>query len=312
MCDQNGVCSCEENIVGDKCDSCLPGFYLVNANDTEGCRPCNCNPGGALSSECDLFTGQCICKTGIVGQTCSEAAPEYFFPTIDHIRLEAELSTGEPTPTTIIGNEDENSFFTGTGFSRVTDQTITLSIGSIVLPVGGEYEIIFRYNLEGILSWNSTVLTIIASSEEGQGPITCGSMPELPIGETTSLYSDWPMGIGLTTYRIFCLRGGRSYNFVLSNFNSGVPTGSPVLDIDSMVAILRQSMAVVELSDSILAVQYASCADSWRSLVDQPLACRDTTFTVSSAIYNGTLGGYNYNIMHNTYIHINTHQYLQY
>ena len=27
ICDDNGVCSCNANIINDKCDACAPGFF---------------------------------------------------------------------------------------------------------------------------------------------------------------------------------------------------------------------------------------------------------------------------------------------
>jgi hypothetical protein len=37
--------------------------------------PCNCNPTGSHSNECDQLGGLCKCKTNVVGQKCDQCAP---------------------------------------------------------------------------------------------------------------------------------------------------------------------------------------------------------------------------------------------
>ena len=291
MCDETGTCSCRPNVAGKKCDTCRPGYYQATSNDTEGCRPCNCNAGGALGSECNMLTGQCRCKQGIFGLTCSETIPGFYFPTIDYLRLEAEQAVGDSSA--LVQLEGEGMTFTGFGFYRVTERTSSIDLGSITPSVSGEYEVLFRYNLEDILIWNSTTLSITTSENEGNGAAICDGIPELSVGESTSQYTNWAFGIGMTISQDFCLRGGRSYNFQLSGFDSGINSDTVALDIDSLVVILISSSAVAPLSDPTTSMEYLSCVDDWKSLISQPFAnpaCEDITFVISTAVLNGTLG----------------------
>lgn len=51
-CDRvTGQCHCHANVIGTECDRCAPGFW--NLASGEGCEPCNCDPNGSFSSECN-------------------------------------------------------------------------------------------------------------------------------------------------------------------------------------------------------------------------------------------------------------------
>ncbi|XP_055695879.1 laminin subunit beta-1 [Lutzomyia longipalpis] len=41
----------------------------------DGATPCNCNPTGSLSKNCNDFGGNCQCKTNVVGRQCDRCAP---------------------------------------------------------------------------------------------------------------------------------------------------------------------------------------------------------------------------------------------
>ena len=108
-CDANGQCSCNTNVVGEKCDACAEGvvdfpscdkcaenFYHDHEHDEhdEGdhshdhhhgdwyheCKPCECNAEGSESLQCDDH-GKCPCKPNIAGDKCDKSVPGYFeFP----------------------------------------------------------------------------------------------------------------------------------------------------------------------------------------------------------------------------------------
>ena len=246
-----------------------------------------------------MFTGQCNCRPGVRGRTCSETIPGNFFPTIDHLRLEGETADGVPSYLIITSGEDE--LFTGTGYYTVIDRISIANFGTLVPPASGEYEVLFRYNLQGAMTWNTASLTIRASDEEGNGPAACS---ELPVGDSEFQYTMWMMGIGLTISQTFCLRGGRSYTFILGDFDSGQTDGTAVLDIDALVAIPVSVPGLRVFSDPELSAEYTSCVDSWRSLLTQPSAnpsCEEVTFAVSTELYNGTLG--RLAVSHASFIH---------
>ncbi|XP_053102816.1 laminin subunit beta-3 isoform X2 [Hemicordylus capensis] len=67
--DETGRCFCLPNVVGDKCDTCALNHWKIASG--VGCQPCSCDPWNSLSPQCNQFTGQCSCKEGYGGQTCS-------------------------------------------------------------------------------------------------------------------------------------------------------------------------------------------------------------------------------------------------
>ncbi|XP_077987019.1 laminin subunit alpha-1-like [Glandiceps talaboti] len=85
---QYGVCdNCQDNTMGDKCETCLSSFYknpfsLPGVNDTcddsevsfpcnESCITCNCSSTGTVPNTfCDQTSGQCVCKPNVGGRAC--------------------------------------------------------------------------------------------------------------------------------------------------------------------------------------------------------------------------------------------------
>ncbi|NXE92810.1 LAMB3 protein, partial [Menura novaehollandiae] len=67
--DETGSCFCLPNVVGSDCGQCAAGHWDLGSG--QGCRPCACHPRGSRSPHCNQFTGQCPCREGFTGQTCS-------------------------------------------------------------------------------------------------------------------------------------------------------------------------------------------------------------------------------------------------
>ncbi|KAG8447132.1 hypothetical protein GDO86_014548 [Hymenochirus boettgeri] len=72
--EQTGQCTCKPNIVGRRCERCVPGFYGY-----PNCRMCNCNRAGVEPSICNPITGQCHCKENVEGLTCDQCRLGTFF-----------------------------------------------------------------------------------------------------------------------------------------------------------------------------------------------------------------------------------------
>ena len=69
-----GQCFCKENVMGLKCDTCKGGFYALLADNPDGCMACECNTIGTFmaSETCNSESGQCICKSNVIGLKCDQ------------------------------------------------------------------------------------------------------------------------------------------------------------------------------------------------------------------------------------------------
>ncbi|XP_072281495.1 laminin subunit beta-3 isoform X2 [Pyxicephalus adspersus] len=79
-CDQtNGRCICKENVGGERCDQCKPGFYSLSGSNPQGCIKCDCDPQGTATDQpCDSETGQCRCLPNVIGLRCDQCASQYW------------------------------------------------------------------------------------------------------------------------------------------------------------------------------------------------------------------------------------------
>ncbi|XP_054853247.1 laminin subunit gamma-3 [Eublepharis macularius] len=59
--------NCQDNTDGPHCERCRQNFYRWDAR--MACQPCNCNPTGSLSPQCDS-SGACECKATVTGWKC--------------------------------------------------------------------------------------------------------------------------------------------------------------------------------------------------------------------------------------------------
>lgn len=66
VCEQpTGQCPCKDNVIGRQCDLCEDGFF--NLASGLGCKECQCDPVGAINATCNMRTGQCFGREGVVG-----------------------------------------------------------------------------------------------------------------------------------------------------------------------------------------------------------------------------------------------------
>ena len=59
-----------------------------------GCKPCECDIGGAYDNKCDVDTGQCRCRPKIKGRKCDEVEDGYFTGALDYLLFEGETANG--------------------------------------------------------------------------------------------------------------------------------------------------------------------------------------------------------------------------
>lgn len=74
-----GRCHCKKNVHGRRCDTCLEGFWNLDANNTYGCQECTCNKFGTINnSGCNVHTGECVCKRLVTGKDCNQCMKETY------------------------------------------------------------------------------------------------------------------------------------------------------------------------------------------------------------------------------------------
>lgn len=90
ICDkENGQCICQEGYGGQRCDTCLPGYYGY-----PDCKPCNCSKIGSLGTSCSA-TGKCYCLVNFAGQTCDQCSPGYYkYPNCSACECDSRGSNG--------------------------------------------------------------------------------------------------------------------------------------------------------------------------------------------------------------------------
>ncbi|XP_008292613.1 laminin subunit beta-4-like [Stegastes partitus] len=75
---------CLHNTMGPRCQTCKPGYY-GNALDQD-CKECSCDRRGTQVTQCPLgspcfcdpVTGQCPCRTEVIGDLCDECGDGYW------------------------------------------------------------------------------------------------------------------------------------------------------------------------------------------------------------------------------------------
>ncbi|XP_058795433.1 laminin subunit beta-1 isoform X2 [Phymastichus coffea] len=173
----SGECTCKRYVTGRDCNQCLPEFWGLS-DETEGCKACDCDPGGSYDNNCDVETGQCRCRPHVGGRTCSNPEQSYYTGSIDYLIYEGEHARGSDNCQVVIREpyrDGRNSTWTGLGFMQVIEGSVlNFTIDDVRRSMW--YDIIVRYEPKYPGVWEDARIVL-----ERDGPPS----PDGPCG------SDW-------------------------------------------------------------------------------------------------------------------------
>lgn len=236
-CDMNtGECTCKRNVRGRDCNQCLPEHYGLS-EDVDGCKACDCDPGGAYDNNCDVLTGQCRCRPHVTGRQCNQPDQAFYTGLMDFNVNEAEnafgsedcqVATREPSPD---GLDDS---FTGIGFMRVFENSeLDFTIDDIRSSM--DYDIVIRYEPQLPNGWEDVRVTVERDEPvEPDGPCA-NTRPEDDMKHVSLSAGDRSAVVRPPA----CLEAGKTYHIKLSfkkyDKEGDKPTASILVDSIALV-----------------------------------------------------------------------------
>ncbi|XP_012542845.2 laminin subunit beta-1 [Monomorium pharaonis] len=228
-----GECTCKRYVTARDCNQCLPEYWGLS-EDHDGCKPCDCDPGGSYENSCDVITGQCRCRPHVSGRTCNQPEQSYYTGSLDFLIYEGELSRATDNCQVVIREpyRDRNSTWTGTGFMKALEGSVlNFTIDDIRRSMW--YDVIVRYEPVHPGVWEDVQIILERDSlPDPNGP--CADWRP----EYDRLWVQLPLrSRSAMAQPSICLEAGKRYNLLLQfrKFNSHVDTPLASILVDSIV-----------------------------------------------------------------------------
>ncbi|XP_012252560.2 laminin subunit beta-1-like [Athalia rosae] len=233
-----GECTCKRYVTARDCNQCLPEYWGLS-DDRDGCKPCECDMGGAYDNICDVVTGQCRCRPNVGGRMCNEPEQSFYTGSLDSYVYEGENSRASSNCQVVIREpyrDGRNTTWTGRGFMRAYEgSTLTFSVDDI--PKTMEYDVVVRYEPEMPGAWEDVQILI-----ERDGPVDPdGPCREWQPSDDRRLVQLYPDRHSIVAIRNVCLEAGKRYTVHLNfkAFSARRDTPSASILVDSIALVPR-------------------------------------------------------------------------
>ncbi|KAG9280452.1 laminin subunit beta-1-like [Astyanax mexicanus] len=292
-CDtETGRCYCRRLVTGQYCDQCLPQFWGLS-NDMDGCRPCDCDLGGALNNDCSPVTGQCVCREHMFGRRCDQMESGYYFASLDHYIYEAEDAAFDPAVKVVPRPlpADRHPTWTGIGFANVPEGgTLRFTIDNV--PQSMEYSLLIRYEPQLPDVWEQVMVDV---KRTGFPSPSAHCSPPYADQQSASL----PPGYRYVVLpRPVCLEKGQTYTveMLMALYSSNDLHQNAHMLIDSIVLVpavkdLELFSGSPDRQEAWTMFQKYRCLEQGQSVQKTPMTdiCREYIFSASALMHQGAM-----------------------